>query len=528
MGGAGYSGEMMWEVIYWVLLLIALVVLGRGLLWDRAGFRGRPKRRCRKCWYDLTGVDGDVSREPVVCPECGKTHKTKRSMRKTRRGKRWVVAGVIIFSIGYGIRVTPAVRERGVWASTPTWVLVLAIHRTPTLVQNPDLEWGSIAYGGNSPLQRAMRELHTRSRVKGLSWFDYQLVAWLARTESEELLCRSSRSRYEGVSPRASGYSILITQGINRSKLGPYHKRWFESLSSARVEIRHAWPEKTQVYGRIVVDFANRDSSSWNDDPWFYKLRVRSGWTSFYWKHPITVGWEVDPFPQGGRRNTQVRVDAGEWIMALGNKVWDDGLVPLNASSKSGLGEAKVGVYRTDGRSGFPFDQEVLIDEHHLEFSVSRSGQASDYLTIIDDEDVRDEIERCLEAEGRYWYDMDGRWHAAFRLKLIDEPNLGRRRYTFGGSQIRSISQQEELAGQAWWALNPVGDAEWELVHEDEYVLMYGWADETIDPGPYGHINNLSIKADPKFCLRDEKASLVVDGRIRLNVDWKQVQVHVN
>jgi hypothetical protein len=518
---------MMWEVIYWVLLVIALVVLGRGLLWDRAGFRGRPKRRCRRCWYDLTGVDGDVSREAVLCPECGKAHKTKRSMRKTRRGKRWVVAGVIIFTIGYGFRVAPVVRERGVWASAPSWVLILGIHRTPRAVDQTMPKWSSIAYGDDTALQRAMRELQVRARMDKLGWFDYQLTAWMARLETEELLCRAS-SEYGGASPRASGYCWILTRGIQRGKLGQYHSNWYRSLSVATVEVRKDWPEKAKVYGRVSVVFAKNDNQEWNDDPWFYKLRVQSGWTSFYRRHPTTVGWDVDLFPLGGRRNTQVRDDAGEWIMALGNKVWDDGLVPLRASSKSGLGEAKVEVYRTDGLSGYPFDQEVLINEHHLEFSVNRAGQTSDYLTIIDDEEVRDEIERCLEAEGRYWYDMDGRWHAAFRLKLIDEPNLGRRRYTFGGSQIRSISQQEELAGQAWWALNPVGDTEWELVHEGEYVLMYGWADETIDPGPYGHINNLSIKADPKFCLRDEKASLVVDGRIRLKVDWKQVQVHVN
>ena len=513
--------------MYWVLLSIAVVLLLRGLLWDRAGFRGRAKRRCRKCWYDLTGVDGDVTKGPVVCPECGKGHRSKRSMRKTRRGKKWIVAAVVGWAMAYGASVTPVVRDRGVWASTPSWVLILGIHRTPTLVEKGSPDWSSIAYGQTSALQRAMQELQVRSRVKGLGWIDYQLVAWLARLENEQLLCRND-PRYKGRSPRASGYCWLISQGIQRGKLGEFHTDWFNSLSTAEIEIRQNWPDKSPVYGRVQIHFAVQSDQGWSERPWFYKARVHSGWTSVYRRNPIVVGWDVDPFPVGGRRNLQVRDDPGEWIMAINNQVWDDGLVPLRARSSSGDGEAEIQIFRTDGLSGYPYDQEDLIDEHQVQFHVNRSGDISQLVHVLEDESVRDEIARCLSAEGYYWYDMDGRWHAAFKLKMIDEPNLGRRRYTFGGSQIRSISRQEELTGQAWWAFEPDGDHGWKLVHEGEYVLMHGWADETIDPGPYGHINNLSIKADPKFCLRDDEVSLVVGGRIRLKVDWKQVQVHVN
>ena len=517
----------MWELIHWVLLSIAVLLLLRGLLWDRAGFRGRAERRCRKCWSDLTGVDEDVSAGPVECAKCGKAHRTKRSMRRTRRGKRWIAAAVVVFLIGYGFRVTPEVRERGVWASVPSWVLILGIQRTPAIVQNPDLEWGSIAYGRHSSLERAMQELHVRSRVKGLSWFDYQLAAWLARTETEEMLCRNSRSRYEGVSPRAAGYCILISQGISRGKLGSLHKEWFHSLFWADVAVRPMWPEKSTVYGRIDVSHANRDTSGWNEQMWFWKTRVKSGEASFLWKHPQTVGWKVESFPDGGRRNLNIREDAGESIWALRYPLWDDGLVPLKVSRKTGHGQASVQVYRTDGLYWSPYDNEALVHDQLIEFDTKLSGTIDEYVQIVDDDELRDEIARCIETEGLYWYDMDGRWHAAFRLRLIEQPDLERRRYTFGSKVIRSISQNEELAGQAWWALNPTENG-WELIHEDEFVLMHGWADESRDPGPYGYIKNLSIKSTPAFCLRDEHASVVVGGRLRLKVEWKQVQVHVN
>ena len=263
-------------------------------------------------------------------------------------------------------------------------------------------------------------------------------------------------------------------------------------------------------------------------DQWFYKMRVRSGWVSILRKHPGTVGWSIDPFPIGGRRNLNIRNDAGEWYPGVSYRIWDDGLVPLAISRKSGKGVATVQVLRTSGLSGAPIDVEELIDEHVVLLNAESEGRIEDYVQLNNDEYVRDEIARCLEAEAIYWYDMDGRWHAAFRLKLIDDPNLLRRRYTFGGDRIRSISRQEELTGQAWWALNPTDDGGWELIHEDEYVLMHGWADESIDPGPYGHIANLRVLTNPKFCLRDSEASVVVEGMIRLKVDWERVQVHVN
>ncbi|CAN0598475.1 unnamed protein product, partial [Laminaria digitata] len=117
---------MIWSVLYWVLLSIAVVVLLRGLLWDRAGFRGRAERRCRRCWYDLTGSD-DVSRGAVVCPECGKGHKTVRSMRRTRRGKKWVFAALVVFWSADVVRSVPAIQQRGWLAAIPGPVMVLMI-----------------------------------------------------------------------------------------------------------------------------------------------------------------------------------------------------------------------------------------------------------------------------------------------------------------------------------------------------------------------------------------------------------------
>ena len=49
------------------------------LFWSLFRDRGRRKRRCPKCWYDMAGVPG------LTCPECGRTSKEKHLHRSRRR-----------------------------------------------------------------------------------------------------------------------------------------------------------------------------------------------------------------------------------------------------------------------------------------------------------------------------------------------------------------------------------------------------------------------------------------------------------
>lgn len=197
----------MWEVIYWVLLVIAFVVLGRGLLWDRAGFRGRPKRRCRKCWYDLTGVDGDVSREPVVCPECGRAHKTKRSMRKTRRGKRWVVAALGLWMLAYGASVTPKVQQSGWGAAVPetAWVLALpflseevgsgVVSRTDSRAGMKSSWFDKAVLENIQPFASPSHWKTQYGREMELNWVARRLVFLLARLESTDALTNRATAK---------------------------------------------------------------------------------------------------------------------------------------------------------------------------------------------------------------------------------------------------------------------------------------------------------------------------------------------
>jgi HEAT repeat protein len=77
--------------INFTLLPIAIVLIvigGVGVLLALLRDRSRGRRRCPKCWYDMTGTPG------LTCPECGRTAKRERKLHRTRR--RWRLAALAL------------------------------------------------------------------------------------------------------------------------------------------------------------------------------------------------------------------------------------------------------------------------------------------------------------------------------------------------------------------------------------------------------------------------------------------------
>lgn len=111
--------------------------LGAALLvWAMFGDRARSRRRCGRCWYDMGGVEG------LTCPECGRTAKAERWLRRTRR--RWGLAALALVVLGVGSApiAAPWV-DRGGWVPwTPTWALRLA---APLLDEASDAYMGKVA-----------------------------------------------------------------------------------------------------------------------------------------------------------------------------------------------------------------------------------------------------------------------------------------------------------------------------------------------------------------------------------------------
>src|SRR5690606_21932594 len=80
-----------------------VVLLSWSLWWDRP----RGRKRCPKCWYDMSGAAG------LVCPECGKDARRERRLLKTRRRRGWAVLAMVLLLAAYPVLKVPVVRRDG-------------------------------------------------------------------------------------------------------------------------------------------------------------------------------------------------------------------------------------------------------------------------------------------------------------------------------------------------------------------------------------------------------------------------------
>lgn len=106
-----------WQVLGWVLLPSAAVVVLLAFLRDRS----RGRQRCPKCWYDMKGLataDGSC-----VCPECGKTTTRQADLHRTRRHWTLAIAGAVLALLGFTSMSVPG-WDRGWVGIVPSTALV--------------------------------------------------------------------------------------------------------------------------------------------------------------------------------------------------------------------------------------------------------------------------------------------------------------------------------------------------------------------------------------------------------------------
>jgi hypothetical protein len=104
--------------------LLGLTLLAWALFVDRS----RGRRRCPKCWYDMSQAqkssDGGGGWR---CPECGREIRKESRLFRTRRRWKWAFASLLVFAAAGYLAIQPKVREHG-WASvTPATVLIFAL-----------------------------------------------------------------------------------------------------------------------------------------------------------------------------------------------------------------------------------------------------------------------------------------------------------------------------------------------------------------------------------------------------------------
>lgn len=116
-----------WDWLFWIfggtLAIAGLGLLYWAMLADRFGFpglmrAGGRRRRCPKCWYDMSATVG------LVCSECGRQVKRERKLFKTRRRWGWGLLAMLMLALAAGSAMTPSIKRDG-WAKhVPTTILI--------------------------------------------------------------------------------------------------------------------------------------------------------------------------------------------------------------------------------------------------------------------------------------------------------------------------------------------------------------------------------------------------------------------
>src|SRR5262245_31316552 len=136
----------LWIIFAAAFALPGLIVLVRALFADRS----RGRKRCPKCWYDMSGATS------LVCTECGRDAKRERRLFRTRRHWKAAWLGLVLLVAGLGSYVGGEVHRDGWIRATPTVAYIVAL---PWLDQSTTL-----------------RELYSRIDSGDLRQWEYRLL----------------------------------------------------------------------------------------------------------------------------------------------------------------------------------------------------------------------------------------------------------------------------------------------------------------------------------------------------------------
>lgn len=110
---------------YLLLVLGAVCLMGIvTFLWAMFADRAGGRRRCPKCWYDMSGAVPSSQTPVFACPECGTAVTSAKGLGRTRRHWRLAAIGALVVLMALGVGVERTVRLRNPWKHVPTAVLI--------------------------------------------------------------------------------------------------------------------------------------------------------------------------------------------------------------------------------------------------------------------------------------------------------------------------------------------------------------------------------------------------------------------
>jgi hypothetical protein len=177
---AAASTDWLWYAAGVVLGTAGLALLAWALFWDRA----RGRKRCPKCWYDMQGAEAD-ERGAFTCPECGRTIKRERKLRRTRRRWRWAMLAAPVLLTGLMTGLWPQF-QNGQWARlAPDWILVRYAPFEPK------------STSGKALLEQLQRDVRAPS-----SFSDHQFHILIERAHREKAALLTPEMHFRDTWPR--------------------------------------------------------------------------------------------------------------------------------------------------------------------------------------------------------------------------------------------------------------------------------------------------------------------------------------
>ncbi len=529
---------MAWTIAGWTVLVIGIGVGAWALLWDRS----RGRRRCPKCWYDLSGTEPG-GRGGWVCPECGRRGTQERSLRRTRRRWRWVGVVVLLLCVSHGLRVTPDVRRNG-WIEAAPDVLVVASF--PFLSEEQGT--GLLSPFVTRPKGGAYQESVLKHVSQGgwlppegeqrYSWLSRRVAFLLARLESRRVIT-------DGTTAKGQAYKNALTEMIRSGGAYGFESRWAHSVAWVAFDTPEKVGPDELVYAALRIRRLVLGQ---------YRIRGSWGVADFEASTPTSM-WINGPLPSG----TPDEVLA-QWIErflwdhvrpAHGQRAWwnPPGVIPTGVVSRSQDGPFSSGatLYITENRA-LRGETERWERVGKVRGMVSSVVDATLKTSIDSSAELQKAIQDRIVARLVPRYDAERRaWTPAVELRLrrYDEgPPVGEALVFGGRLLIEVVNEQEGRAARSqclygsvsWWRWD-ARPADWgrpgEEVIEAELVGRGGTAWEP--PGGLDQVARLPrksldggvvyavIRADPSPAFHDFlslRGDTVYQGELRFRLRW--------
>ncbi len=207
--------------LVWGAGALAFIVAVAILWWGLFGDRARGRRRCPRCWYDMSHSNG------LRCSECGRTAPNEKHLLRTRRRLFPALLAAIVASVGASYAIERG-NQRGWLALMPTRVVMM-----------------SLPFSGDS---YASLTSELTMRIGRRVMTDGQVRSLVKRCLRGDMLARPVSPEWE----RKYGTLLANCRGVVPKEFG-LDEELLKLPAHIKLTSRRSWPEDAPICLRLDV-----------------------------------------------------------------------------------------------------------------------------------------------------------------------------------------------------------------------------------------------------------------------------------